>query len=91
MVGTINRYRPHSALGDVAKAYGLEPVKVRELANQLPHAWWARFEDSEDGEDAPSPFADLRTAYPAYQSVFDDAEAILTQRVPRPFPCIRAE
>ncbi|MCL4273138.1 MAG: DNA polymerase III subunit alpha [Anaerolineales bacterium] len=81
MVGTINRYRPRSALGDVAKAYGLEPAKVRELANQLPHAWWARFEDSEDGEDAPSPFAELRTTYPNYQSIFDDAEAIL--KLPR--------
>ena len=81
MVGTINRYRPRSALGDVAKAYGLEPTKVRELANQLPHAWWARFEESEDGEDAPSPFAELRTAFPAYQSIFDDAEAIL--KLPR--------
>lgn len=81
MVGTINRYRPRSALADVAKAYGLEPAKVRELANQLPHAWWARFEESEDGEDSPSPFADLRTAYPAYQSIFDDAEAIL--KLPR--------
>jgi len=81
MVGTINRYRPRSALGDVAKAYGLEPAKARELANQLPHAWWARFEESEDGEDSPSPFADLRTAYPSYQSIFDDAEAIL--KLPR--------
>lgn len=81
MVGTINRYRPRSALGDVAKAYGLEPAKVRELANQLPHAWWARFEESEDGEDSPSPFANLRTAYPSYQSIFDDAEAIL--KLPR--------
>ncbi|MBN8658287.1 MAG: DNA polymerase III subunit alpha, partial [Anaerolineae bacterium] len=83
MVGTINRYRPRSALGDVAKAYGLEPAKVRELANQLPHAWWARFEESEDGEDPPSPFADLRTAYPTppYQSIFDDAESIL--KLPR--------
>jgi DNA-directed DNA polymerase III PolC len=81
MVGTINRYRPRSALGDVAKAYGLEPAKVRELANQLPHAWWARFEESEDGEDAPSPFAELRTAYPSHQSIFEDAEAIL--KLPR--------
>jgi len=80
MVGTINRYRPRSALADVAKAYGLEPAKVRELANQLPHAWWARF-DSEDGEVAPSPFAELRTTYPNYQSIFDDAEAIL--KLPR--------
>jgi DNA-directed DNA polymerase III PolC len=81
MVGTINRYRPRSALGDVAKAYGLEPAKVRELASQLPHAWWARFEESEDGEDSPSPFADLRTTHPSHQSIFDDAEAIL--KLPR--------
>jgi len=83
MVGTINRYRPRSALGDVAKAHGLEPAKVRELANQLPHAWWARFEESEEGKDPPSPFAELRTAYPSqpYQSIFDDAEAIL--KLPR--------
>ena len=81
MVGTINRYRPRSALGDVAKAYGLDPVKVRELANQLPHAWWARFEDSEDGQDPPSPFAELRTSHPTYQSIFEDAEAIL--KLPR--------
>jgi DNA polymerase-3 subunit alpha len=38
MVGTINRYRPRSALADVAKAHGLPPTKVRELANQLPHS-----------------------------------------------------
>jgi DNA-directed DNA polymerase III PolC len=81
MVGTINRYRPRSALADVAKAYGLEPAKVRELANQLPHAWWARFEDPEDGEDTPSPFAELRVAYPSHQSILDDAEAIL--KLPR--------
>ena len=83
MVGTINRYRPRSALGDVAKAYGLEPSKVRELASQLPHSWWARFEESEEGKDPPSPFAELRTTHPAqsYQAIFDDAEAIL--KVPR--------
>jgi DNA polymerase III subunit alpha len=83
MVGTINRYRPRSALGDVAKAHGLEPAKARELANQLPHSWWARFEETEEGKDPPSPFAALRTAYPAqaYQAIFEDAEAIL--KLPR--------
>ena len=83
MVGTINRYRPRSALGDVAKAHGLEPARVRELANQLPHSWWARFEETEEGKDPPSPFAELRAAYPAqsYQAIFEDAEAIL--KLPR--------
>lgn len=83
MVGTINRYRPRSALGDVAKAHGLEPSKVRELASQLPHSWWARFEESEEGKDPPSPFAELRATHPEqfHQSIFDDAEAIL--KLPR--------
>ena len=78
MVGTINRYRPRSALGDVAKAHGLDPSKVREMVNQLPYAFWAKFED---GKDPESPFADLRMTYPQYQKVFDEAEAIL--KLPR--------
>ena len=81
MIGTINRYRSRSALGEVAKAYGLEPSKVREMVNQLPHAFWARFEETEDGQDPPSPFADLRISYPQYQQIFNDAEAIL--KLPR--------
>src|SRR3990172_3644001 len=83
MVGTINRFRPRSALGDVAKAHGLEPSAVRKLVNQLPYAWWARFEDSENGAEPSSPFNDLRAAYstPAYQRIFDEAEALL--KLPR--------
>ena len=83
MVGTINRYRPRSAVADVAKAHGLEPAKVRELADQLPHAFWTRFEESEEGKDPPSPFAELRAAYSwqPYPVIFDEAEAIL--KLPR--------
>ena len=82
VVGTINRYRPKSALGDIAKAHGLEPAKVRELSNQLPHAFWAHFAAGTDGKPA-SPFAALRAAYssPLYQAIFDEAEAIL--KLPR--------
>jgi DNA-directed DNA polymerase III PolC len=83
MVATINRFRPRSALGDVAKAHGLDPAKVREMVNQLPYAFWARFEEAEDGQDPPSPFADLRAAYaaPKDQLIFAEAEALL--KVPR--------
>jgi DNA-directed DNA polymerase III PolC len=77
MVGTINRYRPRSALGDVAKAYGLPPARVRELANQLPHSWWARFEERGTSGEPVSPFAELRAVYPQYRAIFDDSEAIL--------------
>jgi DNA polymerase-3 subunit alpha len=81
MVGTINRFRPRSALGDVAKAHGLEPAKVREMVVQLPYAFWAKFEEAQEGDDPPSPFADLRASYPHHQQIFDDAEAIL--KLPR--------
>ena len=83
MVGTINRYRPRSALGDVAKAYGLEPKQVREMVEKLPHSFWARrLERNSDGQPV-SPFAELRQAYPSkkHQQIFDDAEAIL--KLPR--------
>ncbi len=83
MVATINRFRPRSALGDVAKAHGLALDKVREMVNQLPYAFWARFEEAEDGEVPPSVFAELREAYPApvNQLIFDEAEAVL--KLPR--------
>jgi DNA-directed DNA polymerase III PolC len=83
MVGTINRFRPRSALGDVAKAYGLEPKQVREMVEKLPHSFWARrLERDEDGKPV-SPFAELRQAYSSkkHQQIFDDAEAIL--KLPR--------
>ncbi|PKN95268.1 MAG: hypothetical protein CVU44_00895 [Chloroflexi bacterium HGW-Chloroflexi-6] len=79
MVATINRFRPRSALGDVAKAHGLDPARVREMVNRLPHSFWARFE-AKEGAPA-SPFAELREAYPAYQRILAEAEALL--KLPR--------
>ena len=81
MVATINRFRPRSALGDVAKAHGLEPGKVREMVNRLPHSFWARFEERNAEGQAVSPFADLRAAYPNYHDIFNEAEALL--KLPR--------
>jgi DNA polymerase-3 subunit alpha len=83
MVGTINRFRPRSALGDVAKAHGFSPRQVREMVNQLPYSFWSRFEENEEGAVPPSPFAELRAAYtsPSHQRIFDEAEALL--KLPR--------
>jgi DNA-directed DNA polymerase III PolC len=83
MVGTINRFRPRSALGEVAKAHGMASAKVREMVNQLPYSFWARFEEAQAGQDPPSPFAELRASHPSpfHQRIFDDAEAI--QKLPR--------
>ncbi len=84
MVGTINRFRPRSALGEVAKAHGMDPAKIREMVNQLPYGFWARFEEHQtDGAAPPSPFAELQTAHPspAYRQIFAEAEALL--KLPR--------
>ena len=85
MVGTINRFRPRSALGDVAKAHGLAPAQVRELVQQLPYAFFARMEEQTDEESGlpVSSFADLRKRYndPLYQQIFAEAEALL--KLPR--------
>ncbi len=79
MVATINRFRPRSALGEVAKAHGLRPAEVRELVNQLPHWYWHN--KVEEGETPPSEFAELRAMYPSHENIFDDAEALL--KLPR--------
>jgi DNA polymerase-3 subunit alpha len=83
MVATVNRFRPRSALGDVAKAHGLLPARVRELVEQLPYAFWARLPEAGPGGEPLSPFAGLRAANPAppYPKLFDQAEALL--RLPR--------
>jgi DNA-directed DNA polymerase III PolC len=81
MVATINRFRPRSALGDVAKAHDLEPTKIREMVNRLPYSFWARFEERDAEGKEISPFADLRAAYPAHALIFDEAQALL--KLPR--------
>ena len=83
MVGTINRFRPRSALGEVAKAYGLEPKQVREMVKNLPHSFWARRQERDEDGQPVSPFASLRELYPGekYGQIFADAEAIL--KLPR--------
>lgn len=81
MVATINHFRPRSALGDVAKAHGLAPAQVREMVNRLPYSFWARFEDRNPAGQPASPFADLRTAFPAHAPIFAEAEALL--KLPR--------
>jgi DNA polymerase-3 subunit alpha len=83
MVGTINRFRPRSALGEVAKAYGLQPKEVRAMVEKLPHSFWARRQERDEDGQPVSPFASLRELYPGekYRQIFDDAEAIL--KLPR--------
>lgn len=75
MVGTINHFRPRSALGEVAKAFGLSQAEVRTLVNSLPfyHSHGMTTEEKEN------PFAGLRAAYPKYVLLFEHAQALLRQ------------
>ncbi|MBW6472505.1 MAG: DNA polymerase III subunit alpha [Anaerolineaceae bacterium] len=75
MVGTINRFRPRSALGEVAKAHGLAVAEVRQLVNQLPYAGFQRLTK----EEKENPFAGLKTAYPKFEKIFEEAHALLRQ------------
>jgi DNA polymerase III subunit alpha len=83
MVGIINHFRPRSALGEVAKAYGLKSAQIREMAEKLPHSFWARrVERDVDGKPI-SPFAELRQTYSTevHQKILADAEALI--KLPR--------
>jgi DNA-directed DNA polymerase III PolC len=74
MVGTINRYRPKSALADVAKAYGLSPETIRQLSKKLPSSFFYR-----TGSDLSEPYAPLlrEAANPIIKDIVRDATAIL--------------
>ena len=75
MVATVNRYRPKSALGDVAKAYGLSPETIRQLSKRLPSSFRFRRESSVD-ED---PFRSLlqENSIPILKNILNDARALL--------------
>lgn len=75
MVGTINRFRPRSALGEVAKAHGVPASEIRMMANQLPGFSYYRLSK----EERENPFTGLKAAYPKYDKVFEEAQAILRQ------------
>jgi len=74
MVGTINRYRPKSALNDVAKVYGLSPETIRQLSKRLPSSF--RFQRGNQGND---PFSSLlkENTNSLIQNIVGDARSIL--------------
>lgn len=79
MVGTINRYRPRSALSDVAKAHGFPPAEIRMLTAQLPY-WFFHADGAEDAQPASeTPYRELESRFPAarYRPVFQEAAALL--------------
>lgn len=74
MVGTINRYRPKSALVDVAKAYGLSPEIVRQLSKKLPSSFHSR---SNAGERDAFDSLLRTTSLVNIKAIVNDARSIL--------------
>lgn len=79
MVGTINCFRPRSALGDVAKAHGLSPAEVKALTRNLPSHFRFMQEAHDEGQGSPAQFADLVGQFPQpkYRLIFNQAAALL--------------
>lgn len=75
MVATVNRYRPKSALGDVAKAYGLSSETIRQLSKRLPSSF--RFQRKSTSNEDPFRALHQETAIPAIKSILNDAMALL--------------
>ncbi|MGQ0605316.1 MAG: DNA polymerase III subunit alpha, partial [Anaerolineales bacterium] len=82
MVATIVRFRERSALREVAKAYGLAPKEVSELAEALPEYWYRNPAEYKRAK-RDDPFAVLRERYrsPVHHAIFYDAAQLI--KLPR--------
>jgi DNA-directed DNA polymerase III PolC len=74
-VCTINRFRSRSALREVAKAYGLPPAEISQMAEALPYRWFG----PPSRRPAESPFAALESRYrsPLHQKIFREAREVI--------------
>lgn len=79
MVATINRFRPRSAAGDVAKALGFSPAEARNLSKDLPNAFFSGRGGPADASRESDVFNTIAAQYPdvRYQEVFAQAGRLL--------------
>jgi DNA-directed DNA polymerase III PolC len=74
MVATINRFRPRSALREVAKSHGFSSKEISDLIEGIPSRGWgpAMRRNKQD-----LPFGDIRQVSPRMIPIYQDAESIL--------------
>ena len=77
MVGTVNRFRPRSALGDVAKAHGMPPDEVHRLTAALPYFFRPGLD--EDDPILSNPYGELMGQFPDPRSqlIFQQANGLI--------------
>lgn len=79
MVGTINTFRPRSALSEVAKAHGLKSQEIHSLVSGLAHRYYHPNPEAA-ARSEQQPFAELAARYSGrqrYTLLFEEAEALL--------------
>ncbi len=77
LVGTVNTFRPRSALSDVAKAHGLHPAEIRAIANRLPYRFGPNPEAAPPGTGKNHPFAEIAALYPQHKVILNEGAALL--------------
>ena len=77
MVGTVNRFRPRSALGDVAKAHGLPLDEVHRLTAALPYFFRPGLD--EDDPILSNPYGELmqQNTDRRHQLIFQQANGLI--------------
>lgn len=76
MVGTINTFRPRSALSEVAKAHGLSQAEVRSLVNNIHHFYY--HPQMREGEQ--DPYLEIRAQHgqnARVMEIVDDASNLI--------------
>jgi DNA-directed DNA polymerase III PolC len=77
MVSTIIRFRPRSALREVAKAHGLTQKEIKRLIDNLPRRGWGPPRRVIKSEESPFESLKVMFAGPRYRHIFVDAAQIL--------------
>ena len=78
MIGTINTFRPRSALGEAAKAHGLSPKEVHSLTAKVGYRYYHPGAEADEADK--SPYTALMAQYggnPRYRQIFEDASGLI--------------
>ena len=77
MVGTINRFRPRSAMADAAKAHGLPTTEIKKLAHLLPRSFYHLLARRAYSEQELFDKLSEQFAGPLYHTIFSQAQNLI--------------
>jgi DNA polymerase-3 subunit alpha len=77
MVGTINRFRPRSALREVAKAYGFSQKAISGLIAHLPNRGWGPPQRKKENDTSSFAALESQSGFDQIGQIARDSQAIL--------------